>query len=165
MRGELLKYKKVCKFLGVYFDEMMTFEQHVDDIVTRAKKRLNLLKAIRGQSWGASPETLLYTYRTFVRPILEYGCFLFSHEKENLLKKIQSVEILAIKIAHRLPPWATNTWCYNLISFEPITTRLKTLSKSFIDKNRDDDLIKELIEDTKPSMTGLHSPMFKTLNF
>ena len=143
----------------------MTFEHHIEDIVTRANKRLNLLKAIRGQKWGASPETLLYTYRTYVRPILEYGCVLYSHERENLLSKIQSVEVKAIKIAHRLPPWATNTWCYDLINFENITNRMKKLSKSFIDKNCDDEFIKTLIEDTKPSMTGHHSPMYKILNF
>ena len=87
LKGEPLKYKKVCKFLGIHFDEKMTFENHIEDIVSRAKKRLNLLKAIRGQQWGASPETLLYTYRSYVRPIMEYGSILFSHEKETLLQK------------------------------------------------------------------------------
>ena len=111
---------------------MLTFESHIEDIVTRAKKRLNLLKAIRGQQWGASPDTILYTYRTYVRPILEYGCILYSNEKDEILKKIQAIETQAIKIAYRLPPWATNTWCYDLVSFDNITTRLKQLSKIFI---------------------------------
>ena len=43
--------------------------------------------------------------------MLEYGGILYSHEKENILKKIQSVEIQAINIAFRLPPWASNSWC------------------------------------------------------
>ena len=165
LKGDLLKYKKSCKFLGITFDENMTLENHIEDIVTRANKRLNLLKAIRGQEWGASPATILYTFRTYVRPLLEYGGILFSHEKENILKKIQSVEVQAIKIAYRLPPWASNSWCYDLVSFEKITDRLKTLSKKFIDKNRDDELIKPLLEDLKPSMTGLHSPIYKIENF
>ena len=122
--------------------EKMTFENHIEDIVTRANKRLNLLKAIRGQKWGASPETLLYTYRTYVRPILEYGCILYSHEKENLLKKIQAIEVKAIKIAFRLPPWATNTWCYNLINFDKILDRLKKQAKSFLTKHSSDHLMK-----------------------
>ena len=61
LKGELLKYRKTCKFLGIIFDPQMNFEKHIDDIVTRAKKRLNLLKALRGQSWGASPDTILYS--------------------------------------------------------------------------------------------------------
>ena len=35
--------------------------------------------------------------------MLEYGGILYSHEKENILKKIQSFEVQAIKIAFRLP--------------------------------------------------------------
>ena len=92
LRGELLKYEKSCKFLGVTFDSNHTFKEHIDDIVTRAKKRLNLLRALRGQSWGASPETLLYSYRTYVRPLLEYSCILFAYSDEFLLRKIQAVE-------------------------------------------------------------------------
>ena len=165
LKGELLQYKKVCKFLGITFDQSLSFSKHIEDIVSRAKKRLNLMKALRGQTWGASPETLLYSYRTFVRPILEYGCVLYAHASDTLLKKIQSVEVEAIKIAFRLPPWATNTWCYELVTFDNITNRSKHLAKKFIENNKNDELIKPLIEDLKPSMTGSHSPLYKMLHF
>ena len=133
--------------------------------MTRTKKRLNLLKALRGQSWGASPETILYSYRTFIRPLLEYSCILFAHSNDSLLKKIQAVETSAIKIAFRLAPWATNTCCYDLVTFPRILTRLKTLSKKIINYNKEDDLISPLIEEVKPSMIGHHSALYKTLNF
>ena len=38
LRGELLKYEKSCKFLGVTFDSNHNFQTHINDIVTRAKK-------------------------------------------------------------------------------------------------------------------------------
>ena len=165
LKGELLKYKKSCKFLGITFDQSLSFSDHIADIITRAKKRLNLLKALRGQTWGASPDTLLYSYRTYIRPILEYGCILFSHSSDILLRKIQSIETSAIKIAHRLPPWATNSWCYNLISFEPILDRIKSASTKFIERNKSDELISPLIENIKPSITGYHSPLYKAMKF
>ena len=130
-----------------------------------ATKRLNLLKALRGQSWGASPETLLYSYRTYVRPILEYGSILFCHSNDKILKKIKCIETQAIKISHNLPPWASDTWCYQLVTFEPILNRLKLLARKFIEENKDDELIKPLIENLKPSMTGHHSPLYKVQNF
>ena len=129
------------------------------------KKRLNLIKAIRGQSWGAHPSTILYTYKVFIRPLLEYGCILFTHANKNLLKKIEAIEIEAIKIAFRLPPWSMHHWCYSFVNFEPILERMKTLSKNFIKKNKEDSLIKPLIEASKPSMNGLHSPIYKILNW
>ena len=165
LRGELLKYEKSCKFLGVTFDSSHNFIEHIDDIVTRAKKRLNLLKALRGQSWGASPETILYSYRTYVRPLLEYSCILFSHSNELLLKKIQAIETQAIKIAFRLAPWATNTSCYSLVTFPKILERLKTLSRKFLTMNKTDDLIEPLISEAKMSIQGQHSSIYKILKF
>ena len=159
--GELLKYEKSCKFLGVTFDSNHTFKEHIDDIVKRAKKRINLLKALRGQSWGA----ILYSYRTYLRPLLEYSCILFTYASDDLLRKIQAVETQAIKIAFRLAPWATNKSCYNLVTFENILTRMKKLSNDFLSKNRNDELIKPLIEDSKMSLTGLHPTIYKILNF
>ena len=126
---------------------------------------MNLLKALCGKTWGASPETILYTYRCYIRPILEYGSILFAYSSDDLIKKIQAVETMAIKIAYRLPPWTTNTFCYEYVSFEKISDRLKTLAKSFLKTNSNDDLIKPLIEAAKPSTTGKHSAVYKTLNW
>ena len=165
LKGELLRYKKECKFLGITFDQQLNFKAHITNIVSRCKKRLNLLKAVRGKDWGASPETIIYSYKAYILPILEYGAILFAFAKEKLLRKIQSIEIEAIKIAYRLPPWSINTFCYKYISFETILDRLKSQSKKFLNLNKDDELIKPLIDSSKPSMTGLHSAVYKTLNW
>ena len=100
-----------------------------------------------------------------MRPLLEYSCILFSHANDELLKKIQAVETQAIKIAFRLAPWATNTSCYNLVTSPKILTRLKSLSKNFLNMNKNDELIEPLISETKMSMTGQHSAIYKVLNF
>ena len=135
------------------------------DIVQRARKRLNLLKAIRGTHWGANSEVILYTYRTFVRPLFDYSCILFAHASDDLLKKIRAIETEAIKIAFNLAPWITNYFCYSLINFMPILERLKHLGKQFILKNKDDILKKPLIQNAKPCMNGKHGPIYKILNW
>ena len=113
----------------------MTFDEHIEDIVSRCKKRLNLLKALCGRTWGASTVTIMYTYKSFIRPILEYGSILYAYSSDDQIKKIQAVETQAIKIAHRLPPWTTNTFCYEYVGFEKISDRLKTLAKNFLRPN------------------------------
>ena len=42
---------------------------------------------------------------------------------------------------------------------------LHFFTKNFIKSYKEDDLIKSLIEDVKPSMTGHHSPLYKAINF
>ena len=126
---------------------------------------MNLLKAIKGKEWGASPETLLYTYKSFIRPINEYGSVLFAYSDDKLLKKSQALETEAIKIAYRLPPWTTNFWCYQYVKFEPILNRLKSQAKRFLNIHNEDELIEPLIKSSKPSTTGLHSAVYKILNW
>ena len=165
LQGELLEYKKHFKFLGVTFDEQLSYEKHIQNMILKCKIRLNLLKALRGKDWGASPQTIMYTYKAYIRPIMEYGCILFAYAKENLLKQIQAIETEAIKIAYRLPPWTLNFWCYKFVNFDNILTRLKTRAKKFLDKNSKDELIQPLIDSAKASMTGQHSAVFKTLEW
>ena len=104
-------------------------------------------------------------YKVFIRPLLEYGSILFAHSDQELLSKIQSIETDAIKIAYQLPPWTLNHWCYDLVNHENIIQRIKTLGKNFIRKNSEDNLIKPLINEAKPSMTGKYSPVYKILNW
>ena len=96
---------------------------------------------------------------------MEYGSILFAYADENLLKKLQAIETKAIKIAYRLPPWATNHWCYKKVKFDNILERIKKNAKKFRKKNNNDILIKPLIEAAKPSMTGQHSAVYKALHW
>ena len=159
----MLHYEDQVKFLGIIFDKNLNFDKHIDNIYERCMKRLNLLKAICGNSWGANTETIIYTYRTFIRPIMEYSAVLFAHADKKLLEKLQSIETHAIKLAYDLPPWTTNYWCYKTVSFTPILERLKKQAKLFIEKNREDFILKPFIDDMKPSTYGIHSPIYKAL--
>ena len=165
LKNELLKYEDEAKFLGVTFDSKLSFKNHIEDIIKRSRKKLNLLKALRGRTWGANPETILHSYRSYIRPLLEYSCILFAHADKQLQTKIQSIETEAIKIAFNLAPWTSNYWCYTKITFTPVLSRMKSLSKDFLDKKRKDQLISELINNSKHSNLGLHSPVFKALNW
>ena len=140
LSGSLIKYKKVFKFLGITFDEKLTFKEHIKNITDRCHRRLDLLKALRGKDWGTNPEVLIYTYKSFIRPLLEYGGILFAHADKSLLSKLQAVETRAIKLAYRLAPWTTNTWCYKQINVEGILSRLKTQARIFLKKNGTDEL-------------------------
>ena len=101
-----------------------------------------MMTAIRGRNWGTSPETLMYTYKCFVRPIMDYSCVVFSHcDDDQIYSKLRSIEVKMIKTAYRLAPWTPNAICYKYINFEDIVTRLKRLSVNFINKNRGQDEI------------------------
>ena len=62
---------KTPKILGLTFDPTLTFKDHVQNTITKAKGALKLIKAISSKSWGKQKETLLASYNAIVGPHLE----------------------------------------------------------------------------------------------
>ena len=89
----------------------------------------------------------------------------FLRAEQSLLNKIQAIETEAIKIAYSIAPWTSNYWCYSLVNFTPILERIQNLAKNFLHTNTKDKLIGELINNSKASSNGIHSPIYKALNW
>ena len=75
-------------------------------------------------------------YKSFIRPAIEYSCLLFAHAEENLLRKIQSIETEAKKIAYDLAPWTSNYWCYTKIEFTPTYSTVHESSRQIFLKQK-----------------------------
>jgi len=56
--GDYIKIDNKAKFLGIIFDSKLTWSDHVNYIIDKCNKRLNLLRAVSGNQWGASKKTL-----------------------------------------------------------------------------------------------------------
>ena len=59
------------QLLGVTYDTIFPFSQHVKDTVTKCKKKLNIMKTLVGSSKGKDKETPLITYKSIIRNALE----------------------------------------------------------------------------------------------
>ena len=60
-------------FLGVTFDRMLHFGQHVDKKVAAAKVKLRQLRALAGTTWGCDHSSLRGLYLSHIRAGLEYA--------------------------------------------------------------------------------------------
>src|SRR6218665_2938535 len=68
-----LTMENTAKFLGVIFDHRLSCKPHIDNYIFKAKKGINLVRAVAGYWWGASKKALLSVYRARIRPIKVYG--------------------------------------------------------------------------------------------
>ena len=57
------------KYLGVLFDEKISWNAHVKYIISKVSKRLGMLRRIRGSITSHRANMI---YLSYVRPILEY---------------------------------------------------------------------------------------------
>jgi hypothetical protein len=88
------------KILGLNFDPKLNFNDHIGKTKEKASKTINILKALTSTNWGKQKETIVTTYKTITRPILEYASTVWSPIAANTnVNKLQTIQNSALRIA------------------------------------------------------------------
>ena len=95
--GTRLTMTNKVKYLGVILDEGLTWRYHIEERVNKAIKVFWQCRSAFGKNCGLRPSVLYWMYKAIVRPILCYGCMLWSHKTETNVvdKKLTQVQRLA----------------------------------------------------------------------
>ena len=116
-----LAFKPTVKFLGVYITRKLNWRHHIEYLITKANKRLNFLKIINRQSWSQDTQTMLHLAISLVRSKLLYGQEVYFTASNTLLKKLQSVDSKAIKLALGVPVHTNTMKSYKESNVLPLT--------------------------------------------
>ena len=81
--------------LGVVFDSHLTWKAHIDYLISKTVKGLNLIRCIRGTKWGSNKSTLLILYKSIILSSLDYCCFVYDNSASSNLKRLDSVQYKA----------------------------------------------------------------------
>ena len=109
--GVDIELKRSVKYLGVFLDQRLHWNDHVENQVRKAKMILHQSRRIIGRTWGLNPRSTRWLYTAMVRPMITYGCCVWAPALEkkmiqNKLTKIQRMACLAISGAMRSTPTA-----------------------------------------------------------
>ena len=129
--GDLLSYHPLIKFLGITFDNRMTFTKHFEEILERCNRKFHRLRILVNKKWGPSPETILQTYKQCVRPILEYGIVsTIIVSTMTVITKIQKVQNSFIRLATRLPKYVSARLLHEASGLPYVRERLITVGQN-----------------------------------
>src|SRR3989442_1299741 len=67
-------FSKTFKLLGVNFDNHLTWKSHIDYIIDKSCKGLNIMRCISVTRWGSNKDTLITIYRSIILSQLDYCC-------------------------------------------------------------------------------------------
>ena len=76
--NEELKYNSHAKFLGLIFDQKLTWNIHLTKLKHDSQKLLGLTKMLTGLEYGATQESLMKIYRIYLRSKLNYGSIVYN---------------------------------------------------------------------------------------
>lgn len=97
-QGTKLEQEKQVKFLGLIFDQKLTWKDHIDYVVKKCKKRINLLKVISGSKWGASKEVLSSVYKGLIRSVIDYGSEVYDTSVKTHKNKLDKIQAQCLRI-------------------------------------------------------------------
>ena len=90
---------KETKFLGVIFDQKLSFIPHMKTLKTKCLKALNIIKVVSNQELGADKSVFLKLYRSLVRSKSDYGCIVYGSARPSYLKVLNTIHHQGLRLA------------------------------------------------------------------
>ena len=117
--GTPIPVTDTATILGVTFDRGMTFKEHTNTVNTKAKTRLNVLRAVTHTTYGSSTKDTTTLYKQFIRPVLTYAHTAWHPDtKKTHIDKLQITQNTALRIA---------TGCTNTTPIQHLQDETKVL--------------------------------------
>ena len=115
----VIRASEEAKFLGVTLSPRLNWLPHIRRLATKAMHSVGLIKLLSRQTW-VTPQSLVHLIRALVRPRLVYGCECFFNAANDPWKRLERVELKALKTALGLPPCAINDLVYQEVGWLPL---------------------------------------------
>ena len=142
--GTIIDLCNEATLLGCTLDKEKSLKNHVDKLIVKTKQRMSLIRRLKGTSWGASSQCILNIYKSFIRPILEYGSMLTADCCESRLKQLQTEQNKAIRFALGTPKHINTETIHQTAGIEPIKTRLISLKEKALKRYEGSELMRDL---------------------
>lgn len=78
MYGESLEQTSVVRFLGMWMDTRLNFKVHIQKVIDKGKKVINLMRCLAGAEWGACRQSLKSIYVALIGAVMDYGSMAYS---------------------------------------------------------------------------------------
>ena len=89
---------KCYKLLGVYIDNDLKWNSHIDYIVKKSSKKLYSLRLLKRSV--VEPENILKVYLSTIRPVVEYAIPIWQSIPDYLAGRVESIQRRALKIIY-----------------------------------------------------------------
>ena len=142
--NDIVRPATSAKYLGVEFDEKLNFDKHFKEIVKKAAARLNIFKLLVKN--GVGNGALLRLYKTYVRPLFEYGSIAFLPSNTTRLQRLQND---FIRLTLRLPSYIRTDLIHEAAGLDKVKDRLLELNKRLMMKMHELEGVRQITEQSR----------------
>ena len=102
---DILQYKEYATFLGLTFDKYLKWHIHIDNLIKRTEKDINLIRSVKGQKWGTDKKSLYSIYQSLIKSKLNYGSMVYNWASDSVLEKLQKHQNKALRVILSCPKY------------------------------------------------------------
>ena len=102
---------------------------------------------------GVDNATLIRLYKTYIRPLIEYGCIATLAAKEETINKFQKVQNDFIRVCLNLPRYIRTDLLHEAACLESVKDRLLSLGKKNFAAIRNLNIINDLCQQYHDTVT------------
>ncbi|CAF3313020.1 unnamed protein product [Rotaria sp. Silwood2] len=104
-----------ARYLGVIFDHKLDWRTQVKHVETKVASRINLLRFLSKLNPNANLNTMLTLYKSLVRSVIAYGSIILLTAKENIWKRLQTIQNKALKATLGFPIYTSTKYVHSII--------------------------------------------------
>ena len=94
---EVIQPKEVVRWLGVWFDQGLTFKYHVAFRVSQAKSTFYRMNRLANSERGLTPFAMRQLYLACVTSVADYGCQIWWHGQSQFKRPLQALQNLGLR--------------------------------------------------------------------
>ncbi|XP_047987119.1 uncharacterized protein LOC125226977 [Leguminivora glycinivorella] len=134
MNGKTIPFSSEVRYLGVTLDQKLTWNQHLNGTLLKAKSALAICCRLAGNRWGLKPKIALWLYTAIVRPIVSYASVAW--HKKTLQKvavaRLSSLQRTACSIVTGAMSSSPTAALEALLNLSPLHLQLELEARSSI---------------------------------
>ena len=127
--GESVPVSNEAEFLGVQFDTRLTWEPQTQKMLSKAYKRLNLLRSVATLTKHPKPENLLKIYNATIKSIFEYASVCILNAADNHIEKLQLIQNQALRVILKTPAYVAIKDLHDCSGLPTIRSHLTDFAK------------------------------------
>jgi len=117
------------KYLGLTFDQRLTWVSHLKSKRLTLNNRLRMLKTLLHNNKHSSLNVKLSIYKTLLKPVWLCGIQLWGNAKKSNLNKIQTFQNIAIRKLSNAPPYVSNLSLHADLNIKTLNEEAKAYYK------------------------------------
>ena len=103
LHGVQIPYDPSPKFLGIVFDDRLSFDKHLEHLDNKILDRINILKILSyDKNWHLSTTILVRTYKVLLRSVLDYACVTTVACLEKVLNDFETIQNNVLRIIFKI---------------------------------------------------------------